>query len=164
VTQDVYSATFGDLAGADNICANEATRAKALDGRSFVAWLSTSSEDARARLGNVSDPRPIVRIDGMPVAATLATLVSTGVLENPIELDPLGNVTQGEVWTGTDEHGVHTIPDPEHLSTDCDAWTNTSSPPAWATLGNSAKTTAGFSNDNYFAICGGLRRLYCFQK
>jgi hypothetical protein len=75
---------LGGLAGADAICQARA-QAASLPG-TFVAWLSTSTVNARDRLGTA---RGWVRTDGLPIADTVADLAADRLLY-PIALDEFG--------------------------------------------------------------------------
>jgi len=65
-TSTSYPADFGGLAGADAICNQHAGDA-GLPG-TYVAWLSTTTVDARDRLAGA---RGFVRPDGLPFADTV---------------------------------------------------------------------------------------------
>ncbi len=75
---------LGGLAGADAICRARA-QAASLPG-TFVAWLSTSTVNARDRLGSA---RGWLRTDGLPIADTVADLAADRLLY-PIALDEFG--------------------------------------------------------------------------
>jgi hypothetical protein len=75
---------LGSLAAADSMCQGRA-QAAGLAG-TYVAWLSTSTTNAKDRLGNA---RGWVRVDGLPFADTVADIVA-GRLRYPIALDELG--------------------------------------------------------------------------
>ena len=147
ITSATSSADVGGLAGADSLCEAEANQA-GLPG-SYVAWLSTSSVDARDRLTGASG---WVRPDGLPVAATIEDL-ARGRLLYPIDIEAAGNRAPGlNVWTGT---GV----DGRAAGGDCGGWE--------ASVGT---TTTGFVGSgpvdwtaNTSSIgCGRDALLYCF--
>jgi hypothetical protein len=103
VTATGHGANFGGLAGADALCADSAAAA-GLGGRQYVAWLSTSTVDAAARL---RDARGWIRIDGAPVIDSVTDLAQNELF-HPIRLDEYGrDVTRASpygfipVWTGT---------------------------------------------------------------
>jgi hypothetical protein len=92
---------LGGLAGADQICATEAAAA-GLPG-TFVAFLSTSTVDARDRLAG---SRGWVATDGKPVLDTIEGLIDDQRHFNPIVLDAAGQLsTPFYVMTGTDPQG-----------------------------------------------------------
>lgn len=98
---------IGGVIGGDSLCNEAAKAAPDLKGRSFRAWLSKDVETAKQRLG--SDPLPVRRTDGMPLADNTPAL-SAGALMNSINSDefgqPVGAVApcgdpKNYVWTGT---------------------------------------------------------------
>jgi hypothetical protein len=148
VTSRSYApGAFGGLAGADAICANHAAGA-GLAG-TYVAWLSSSSGDAKARLGAANG---WVRPDGIPVAGTLTEL-SAGRLLFPANLDENGaRVAAGlRVVTGTSTDGGYAA------DGDCIDFSNTNGSVAY---GN-PDTTLLFSSWDYTG-CAGPTALYCF--
>jgi hypothetical protein len=66
------------LAGADKVCNDDASAAH-IPG-TFVAWLSTSTKNAKDRLGTA---RGWVRLDGLPVADQVSDLVAGRILYPP---------------------------------------------------------------------------------
>jgi hypothetical protein len=157
VTSTLQSGNLGGLAGADAICAARAAAA-GLPG-TYVAWLSTPSENAASRLGNA---RGFVRIDGQPFANTISDIISQRIF-NPLRIDEGGaDVTGGQspsadtvtVWTGTSTDGLA-------AAATCNNWISASSADDGFTgraAGGSASWTAR-SNGG----CDIARRLYCFQ-
>ena len=99
VTRTAVYGDFGGLAAADALCAAEAT-AVGLDG-TYVAWLSTSTVDARDRLAGSAG---WIRTDGAPVAATVARLVGEEMFA-AADRDVDGHQVIGPVWTGTGPDG-----------------------------------------------------------
>jgi hypothetical protein len=106
VTSRTYlPGTLGGLSGADAECQRLGSAAH-LSGH-FVAWLSTSTVDARSRLPTA---RGWIRPDGRPVADTLDSLISNGPIfplqtdETGSDLALLGGVPHF-VATGTDMNG-----------------------------------------------------------
>ena len=90
------------FAAADGIC-NARAQAAGLPG-SYVAWLSTSTANAKDRLGT---SRGWVRTDGLPFVDTVADLVAGKVLYPP-RANESGSVatTQIVVLTGTQGNGT----------------------------------------------------------
>lgn len=120
VTKSDYSATmFDPLSNADAICAAEAAAAGLPSGATYVAWLSTSTVDAKDRLGAA---RGWVRVDGSPIADTVAD-VTSGKLLYPVRLTADGERATNDganhavVVTGTLQTGTH-------ASMTCADWTN----------------------------------------
>lgn len=91
------------IAAGNAICQERATAAGLPEPTSFRAWLSDATHDAIDQL--VLDG-PWTRIDGVPVASTLADLTD-GELLAPINVDDTGSyVGNLGVWTGTLETGL----------------------------------------------------------
>jgi len=115
--------TSGDMGGpegADAIC-NGLAAAAGLPG-TFVAWLSTSSVNARDRLGSA---RGWIRTDGLPFADTIDQALSNPWY--PLRLDEFGekpptlSFAYLEVATGSDATGAFA-----GTGLDCEGWTSTS--------------------------------------
>src|SRR5690606_37977429 len=82
---------FGGIAGADAHCASLA-EAAGLTGRTWAAYLSTSTENARDRIGN----GPWVNTKGEVIAQTLGDLHGTGnMLSKDTALDENGQQVNG---------------------------------------------------------------------
>jgi hypothetical protein len=94
--------TFGtDLSGADAICNMRAMEAGI--GGTYVAWLSTTTIDARTRLAGA---RGWIRTDGKPFVDTVEDLVTTSRIYYPLDHDENGVLVSAEnVVTGTDDAG-----------------------------------------------------------
>jgi hypothetical protein len=139
--------SLGALASADAICQARASAA-GLAG-TYVAWLSSASQNARDRLGGA---RGWVRIDGKPVADTLADLVA-GKLWFPIAQDELGQPKSGlTVATGTLADGT--------AGKTCSDWSSTSASVTVGDGGGGTEAwTAVFSD---VALCGQSLPLLCF--
>jgi hypothetical protein len=140
-------ATFGGLAGADQICADRAREAD-LPG-TFVAYLSTSTVNANDRLAGA---RGWYRVDGAPVVDTVADIDNDAMILPP-RLDEHGNdlVSASQyVTTGTFNGTVNAS---------CSDYTD---PTGVANVGVASFTANSFSNQN-FALCSEPTRLYCFQ-
>jgi hypothetical protein len=149
VTSSQLNGALGGLAGADAACASEASAA-GLPG-TFVAWLSTSTLDARDRLAGA---RGWIRTDGVVAADTVDAFASFE-LRAPIDRDAHGNrvsYASRAVWTGTQYTGVRT-------SETCSDWSST------ATTGETGQLSAGevvFTEDVSIA-CTSSAHLYCFE-
>lgn len=142
VTVGPTSGDFGGLAGADALCKQQASDAD-LPG-AYIAWLSTSSIDARNRIVRASG---WVRPDGLPVAATVDDLVG-GRMLYPIDIAADGTRQSGRaVWTGTATNG-------RSRDGSCGDWSDDSSgtttvglagagPVAWTQNGDAGCSRAG---------------------
>jgi hypothetical protein len=156
VTSTTQAGDFGGLAGADAICADRAAAA-GLPG-TYRAWISTSTENAVARLGSA---RGFVRIDGQPFANSVSDLLANRIF-NPLRIAETGaDVSAGElpdtpavtVFTGTLSDGTVATG-----STCSDFTVTTGSARRGEVSGGPASWTAR-QNSN----CSTSRRLYCFQ-
>jgi hypothetical protein len=159
---------LGGLVGADAICQGLASAAGAGAG-TWHAYLSTSAEDARDRIGT----GPWTNFDGAVIAADVAALHNDGLSNgNPQHmLDEAGNtvpVSEHDIFTGSQDDGT--------LFTDatCQDWTSISgqdiarvghsdipSNPNFSPSWNNAHDTQNCS-ENGVAQRGGSGRLYCF--
>jgi hypothetical protein len=120
----------------------------------YKAWLSTSTVDAKDRLGAA---RGWVRVDGLPLADTIADFTG-GNLLHPIRLQADLTLAENDgadhavIVTGTAFDGTHAM-------TTCGDWTTTS---AMMRVGNANSTgriwTDWFDGGN----CLGLVGFYCF--
>lgn len=111
VTSQAFSASFGGPAGADAKCTTVAKSSKAstrVQGREFIAWLSSESSSAKSRLARGT--AAYVRPDAVRIAANFDALVS-GSHDAPISLDEMGaqapddDLSYGMVWTATRTNG-----------------------------------------------------------
>ncbi|MEO7793571.1 MAG: hypothetical protein ABIV06_02270 [Thermoanaerobaculia bacterium] len=142
------------LDAGDAICRSAAAAAHLPDPPSFVAWLSTTSTDARDRLATNG---PWKRLDAYTVAGDLADLTD-GSLDTSLHVDENGHYV-----IGTPEVATGTLADGTASGVNCLEWTN----------GTSANHTGG--RPNYAQLpewtefssstgCSGSRRLYCFSN
>jgi len=121
-----------------------------LNGASFVAWLSDTSVTAATRLGGA---RGFVRLDGKPVADTVAALLAGGIM-NPILIDETGSVVTGAAWTGTAPGGASVS------GATCSDWASNAGPGRVGIVTHGPDTWTSFSDGN----CALTNRLYCFMK
>lgn len=108
VTSGYWSANdVGGIAGANAKCIEAAKSAK-LGGNGWVAWLSTTEQNAKDQLlPNVA----YVLVDGNTVVATSLQELTSGALLHPISLTERGNgvgptLQDTAVWTGTKPDGT----------------------------------------------------------
>jgi hypothetical protein len=144
-------AHLGGLQGADAYCADRA-RAAGLPG-TYVAWLSSSTVNARDRLGGASGWR---RVDGTPFAATVADLVA-GKIFYPVRLDEFGNLTTGSVLTGTNVDGTAYVSSGWNTCSDY-----TTDPGGQVAAGSPDGTTSAFTLSAGI-LCTLPVRLYCLS-
>ena len=138
---------FTGIEGADELCNSLASTS--LPG-TYVAWLSTSTEAARDRLGVA---RGWTRPDGKPFADTVAD-ISMGRIYYPPRIDETGTDVgdTAMAWTGTNGDGT---PDLGGL---CGDWTNT------AVNGRRGEPSGTRSVFSFFqqGLCDVQHRIYCF--
>ncbi len=148
-TSQMYPvATFGGLAGGDDIC-NTTAQAAGLPGH-FVAFLSTSTVDAKTRVGAA---RGWIRVDGKPVMDQLSTTLATGQIFYSPSLDELGNPVVYSVMTGTKPDGT------AEVGSTCSDYTSSS--------GYLAIGAAAYGALNWLELgvndCSGSHPLWCLQ-
>ncbi len=143
------------LAAGDAICSSAAATAHLPDPDSFVAWLSTSSIDARDR---VTSDGPFRRLDAYIVAGDKDDLTD-GSIDTSIHVDEHGNYL-----TGTPEVATGTLADGTASGLDCLDWTSadvsddhTGGRPNYARLPDWTEFSLAIG-------CNGNRRLYCFSN
>ncbi len=155
----VTSATFPtDLGGTFNydVACNDAASAAGINdtnanGTRFVAWLSDTSLSAAARVGNSA--RGFVRLDGKPVADTVASLVAGGIM-NPIRIDENGgNVSDDDVMTGTLGNGT------EASGATCSDWFSNGGTARIGLTSGGPEVWTSFDSPS----CA-PKRMYCFMK
>ena len=118
VTRDTFRGDFGGLDAGDDHCATAAIDA-GLDG-TFVALLSAGQTHAIDRLrrpGSGDLPRGFIRMDGKPIADTLADLIVSHRIWYPVLYDQAGQAAGGNVWTGSTSVGQAAT------GLHCTAWT-----------------------------------------
>lgn len=172
VTDTIFPGNFGGIGAGDAICRDRA--ASANDGAglggtgTWVAWLSTTTIDARDRILDVPYYRTDGQLVGRKVVAPTETQGSfTDCDKNlwvPIQLDQNGANpgTPAQVWTGTDCTGILDV---LVAAGNCSDWTSTASGPSVRiTLGTRNNGNASWTDlDGSFNNCGNSYRLYCFE-
>lgn len=155
----VSSVTFvpGELGSADlaDVECQTLAEAAGLDG-AYVAWLSTTSTDAKSRLAGA---RGWVRPDGRPFVDDVTDLINGRTLF-PLRVDEWGqDVDDALVVTATDEVGVR-FTDADHGT--CEDWTNAN--PALATSGGVSDAGDAYWTqwDSLPLGCDAPAHLYCF--
>ncbi|HVJ90598.1 MAG TPA: hypothetical protein VM580_12405, partial [Labilithrix sp.] len=140
---------IGGLSGADDKC-NDLADEAGLDG-TFVAWLSSSTVDARDRLGEARGWRNTAF---SPFADEQAELLA-GQVYFPILRDESGELVSGKVATGTTASGVA-------AEQNCDDWTSSDAADALVT-GEPSAGSALWTEDSTGDSCAEAYHLYCFQ-
>ena len=168
---------LGGPAGADAYCTTLA-EAAGVGGRVWAAYLSTSAENARDRIG----AGPWYNAKGEKIADDVSSLHSdANNLTKATALDEAGNVVNGrgdspnrhDILTGSQPDGRAF---PVERDTTCSNWTSSSAEgsavvghhdrvgptaEAWATSWNFSHQSAGCSQEALVRT-GGSGRLYCF--
>ncbi len=144
------SSNFGGLAGADAICQSQANT-NALGG-TWLAWLSTSTINAKDRITNGI----YKRLDGVVLAYNKADLTD-GLLMIAPRLTASGEYTGAWARTGTDGNGTVVS------GNTCNDWTSSSGlvvvgdPDSYGSSGQWTNRTTGNCSDTGY-------RLYCFEQ
>jgi len=151
ITSEAYvPATLGGPAGADDAC-NELAAAAHLSG-TFVAWLSTSTVDARSRLGRANG---WYNTRGRPFADRAAELLDADQVYYPINYDEHGQKVYGRVATGTSADGAF-------ATHDCNDWQASDSNTTLVT-GDANAGSVLWTNVDDGEPCSAEYHLYCFQ-
>ncbi|MBZ0231777.1 MAG: DUF1554 domain-containing protein [Deltaproteobacteria bacterium] len=154
-TDSLGPTTFSPLANADAACMAEAAAA-GLPG-TYRAWLSSSTVDAKDRLGTA---RGWVRVDGQPVADRVEDIVA-GNLIAPIRLlatgEPatLNGAGHTVVLTGTQADGTH-------APTTCSDWTSGGGMVRVGNANNTARTWTDWFDGDAFDCGSNSAAIYCF--
>lgn len=137
---------------ADSVCMALAAKQPALEGRNFVAWLSSAGLDAKARIGTSQRVYRLPDADKTQVASNTAALLS-GKLDAPINHHEDGNVVGAPVvvWTGTAPNGVAT-------GADCGNWSGG----GMGTIGLALFTDANWTQADTID-CAVQQRIYCIE-
>lgn len=150
VSSAVQNADFGGIAGADDLCATEASTA-GLDGV-FKAWLSTRASSVAERLEHSDEPYMLV--DGTVIAVDWDDLVDGRLLAR-LGRDASGQAHTDDVWTGTLSNGT------PYLADDCEGFTSGST--GQAQCGASTSTTSTWTEAKT-PECATRLRLYCIEQ
>jgi hypothetical protein len=153
VTSQAYTGDLGGSSGADQKCQAHAADA-GLDG-TFIAYLATTIESARARLDG---GRGWVRTDGKPVA-DLATDLASGYLWYPIALDEHGKPAAVTPLVGTGADDTGNTQRSGDASFTCDDWT-TGNASLWVVTGDLLAGYPAFE-DSFSEGCDAPMHLYC---
>ncbi len=145
---------FNGITGADYECRHRATNMFLPNGERYMAWVSTSKVQPADRLYHARGP--YVLVNGLQVAANWDALTS-GTLENPINVSEKSETVSAVVWTGTDITGLR-LPNTQH----CSDWTyNDSDQTGW--LADSSATDA-FWTRGVENPCNAEAAIYCFEQ
>jgi len=155
-TSTVQTAALGGLGGADAICAARAKAAN-LPGKTYVAWLSTSTVNAASRLNGASG---WIRPDGKPVLNNVEDIAKNKFFYPP-RLDESGNdLGEGpEVITATTENGTLIT---GATDTTCGDFMSGVAVPNMYVLAGLASANSSLFTSFFGLPCDQLTRLYCF--
>lgn len=157
-TSQKFTGNLGGVAGADAKCTQAAKNA-GLPG-AYVAWVSSSASDARAR--GLSLARGFVRVDGLPFTDAVLDASGADLTEGevfyPLTVDERGNpVTAGELaFTGTLASGLR-------APSNCLDWTS-SAPAESGLTGAPYNGSVAWTEGGGDAPCNVGRRLYCLRS
>lgn len=156
----------GGTQAADAICRQLAGAAQLDDPDSYVAWISSTTDDAFCRIqgltgkkaANCGQPSlptnagPWLRLDGRPFAPTLAEIAAGKAAALPVVLDELGREPDNAggfgdeyYWTGSNSDGTVSISGPTYGT--CEDWTLAS--------GQISAATGSRSSSSFWANAGG---------
>ncbi len=148
--------------GADRLCATAALAA-ALGG-TWKAWISSSTENAYARIADVS---PWYLVD----RRTKVFDNKTGLLQGSLKIGPLVDISTNEfggvnspvnTWTGTKVAGV---PSPTVSGFTCNNWTNNQPIGGYEGLvGIGISFNVSWWTDSATNPCKIHNRLFCFEQ
>ena len=142
------------IAAGDAVCRAEAAAAGLVAPASFKAWLSDGVSSVQAIERFVNDG-PWVRIDGVPIASSKATLIDPATMASPPSTFADGDVPTivQYTWTGTLNAGIA-------ASAHCSGWTSTSDTAGFGFSGSLLHWTLLSTT----LPCNGTsNRLYCFS-
>lgn len=151
-----YNGNLGGIAGADAKCqalADVSPNAR-IQGRTFLAWVSTPAVPVAARLTHGS--LPYIRPDGVTVAASFNDLTDTSI-QSPIFFDEKGgNRSNFGAWTATSSNGAG------FSGQNCADWTSPSfgNKGDFGNVGGTGNGWTTAASDD----CDSTHSLYCVEK
>ncbi len=148
VTSTQVTPDLGGVGRADTICQMHA-QAAGLPG-TYRAWLASSAGSAPSRLGAARGWR---RVDGLPIADTVASLLGDPRLFYSFVTERGERASFNHTWTGT-------RPDGSASTETCGDWTIRGAG-QWGSTGNANLASIGWTADAR-AECGMAEALYCF--
>ncbi|MBI4018618.1 MAG: hypothetical protein HY364_00005, partial [Candidatus Aenigmarchaeota archaeon] len=164
ITSGLFGGDMDGLTG-DQLCQNAADAPLALPvfhGKNWVAWLSTSSEDAINRIDWESSTvyKKVVKNPDSSLTQVLAVngkndIENDGTITSMIDRDETGNYNAVESFTGTHNNGLRT-------AYNCNGWASDDNADL-ATLSGIAGGTASWSDFGTAFTCDNIASLYCFE-
>lgn len=156
VTSEKLKGNLGGTSGADTKCM-QAAAAAGLHGTTWIAWLSTATQDAIDRLKDVG---PWHTMDGKQFFADKAAIADPFTdPENGLWLDENGSwLASDRIWTGTGPDGRYV----SSIGDTCQAWTSDSmsDQARIGQVGRSDQSWTSFS----FTTCDQSGHLICFEQ
>ena len=159
-TNGRWTGNLGGLAGADTLCTNEASAA-GLGGK-FKAWLSSSTVNAKARIGGAGPWKFVTGEEAFTLKNGMFT--PSDFLRYDARGNDLMFTDAPNVWTGTGDFGVL-----DASNATCNDWTSD-----LAANNGSIGQLTWFNPlwthydqpdvPNGLVSCSQLQRLYCFQQ
>jgi len=160
VTSGIYSGGVnGKVSFYDGKCQALAALNLVLANRTFVAWVSTTKEAAKDRIGSSSVPYLLT--DGVTKVADDTQDLLDDDLDAAIQRDEKNNPVAGSslVWTGTLKEGTVA------LEKNCVDWTTVLN--QTGVVGDAKKNDAEWTNSPVDAVimgCSNQRHIYCIEK
>ena len=158
VSSTTYQGNLGGLSGADSKCQALANAVPALQGRTFKAWLSSTSSGPSTRF--TQSALTYVTVDSVKVADGWSDLID-GTLDSKINIDENGATQNYNTWTNTKTNGT---PHETSTATTCQNWT-TSSASYGGRPGNSSYANTFWTEmTSNPRTCDWQTRLYCIEQ
>jgi len=172
ITSTSHTGSLEGLSGADAICQARANAVPSLVGKTFKAWLSSTTISAASRLTHSAGPYTLVT--GTTIANNWDDLVD-GTLLAPINRTEVGAMSSGTgVWTGTTQDGAISTTD---AAKTCNGWTSSSGTFGPSAKGESSRSGCGWTHQSAlnggdfcdqspvaFSPCSNSAALYCFEQ
>lgn len=138
------------LANINARCYSIADNSGLVDGFDWIPWLSYSNQNINDLI--YKSPFRYELVDGTVIANNFQDLID-GNLQHPINLNYEGILTEGKVWTGTNEIG-------EFSGLNCENWSNQFR--SFGTFGLSTAIDYNWSNSD-FELCSEKLHIYCVE-
>ena len=154
VTSTTSNGNLGGVSGAATRCQNAANAIPALAGKTFDAWISTSSSTPSGRFTRDGH---FVRMDGTMISHSWSHLTG-GTLYAAINVTETSSTVGGSfVWSSTTSSGAY-----KSGGNHCSSWSSNSSGNQGA-VGSTAGTSSAWT-DSTNNNCNNTRALYCFEQ
>jgi hypothetical protein len=150
-TSQTFDGNLGGIAGADAKCMAAAAGQPALSGKTFRAWVSTSTASPAS---SFTSDGSFVTVGGDTIAETFNNL-REGTLMTKITSEAGASISS-RVWSGTDENGYNVS------DSDCNGWTSAGESDSGA--GSSTDTLQWYWASYNTQSCDQQAALYCFEQ